>query len=83
MRVLNGLSIDYAPAPESGSINLWSTWGPTFELDLKPDISAPGGYILSTWPTDAGSYSVISGTSMVSEDTCNNSSGLTRVRLLL
>lgn len=31
---------------------------------MKPEISAPGGYILSTWPVSQGSWAVYSGTSM-------------------
>lgn len=30
---------------------------------MKPDLAAPGGSILSTWPVVLGSYAVISGTS--------------------
>ena len=37
-------------------------WGPTAELDIKPQFSAPGGFILSTYMND--SYAVLSGTSM-------------------
>ncbi|KAK9797701.1 hypothetical protein SCARD494_03530 [Seiridium cardinale] len=41
---------------------MYSTWGSTFDLALKPDVAAPGDKILSTYPTDA--YKVLSGTSM-------------------
>ncbi|KAH8203911.1 hypothetical protein TruAng_001975 [Truncatella angustata] len=41
---------------------LYSTWGSTFDLALKPDIAAPGSKILSTYPTNE--YKVLSGTSM-------------------
>jgi subtilisin family serine protease len=47
-----------------GSMSTYSTWGPTNENLLKPVVSAPGGSILSTYPTFAGSYAVESGTSM-------------------
>lgn len=46
-------------------MNPWSSWGPTFELDMKPDISAPGGAILSTFPERLGGFAILSGTSMV------------------
>lgn len=52
------------PNPEGtgGKPNYFSSWGPTYDLNVKPDIAAPGGDILSTYPTD--SYAVLSGTSM-------------------
>ncbi|KAI1344254.1 peptidase S8/S53 domain-containing protein [Xylariaceae sp. FL0016] len=43
----------------------FSSWGPTWDLYVKPQITAPGGDILSTYPTAMGSYAVLSGTSMV------------------
>ncbi|KAI1202470.1 peptidase S8/S53 domain-containing protein [Nemania serpens] len=47
-----------------GSASSFTTWNPTYELDIKPQIASPGGSILSTWPQALGSYAVISGTSM-------------------
>ena len=47
-----------------GAIDYFSTIGPTVEMTQKPQLSAPGGNILSTWPTIAGGYAVLSGTSM-------------------
>lgn len=47
-----------------GAVSAYSTWGPTNELDFKPQFGAPGGSILSTYLTSDGSYAVISGTSM-------------------
>ncbi|KAI8627325.1 peptidase S8/S53 domain-containing protein [Xylariaceae sp. FL1651] len=47
-----------------GYASTYTTWNPTFELDVKPQVSSPGGNILSTWPQALGSYAVISGTSM-------------------
>ncbi|KAG0296204.1 hypothetical protein BGZ96_009999 [Linnemannia gamsii] len=41
-----------------------SSWGPGPELEIKPDIGAPGGYIYSSIPVAKGSYSTMSGTSM-------------------
>ncbi|WYZ46658.1 hypothetical protein EsH8_IX_000883 [Colletotrichum jinshuiense] len=41
---------------------LYSSWGSTYDLALKPDVSGPGTKILSTYPTDG--YRVLSGTSM-------------------
>lgn len=57
----------YLPQATGGLLSSFSSWGPTAELGLKPDVSAPGGLIRSTWPTTQfGGYNVISGTSMAS-----------------
>lgn len=42
--------------------NYYSGWAATYDLQLKPDVAAPGGNVFSTWPDDA--YMVQSGTSM-------------------
>ncbi|KAK4088649.1 hypothetical protein Purlil1_6860 [Purpureocillium lilacinum] len=47
-----------------GAVSSFSSWGPTFEGDLKPQVGAPGGSIISTWLTNRGSYTPQSGTSM-------------------
>ncbi|KAG6061713.1 hypothetical protein E4U17_000053 [Claviceps sp. LM77 group G4] len=47
-----------------GAVSPSSSWGPTWKMDFKPQIGAPGGSILSTWPVAKGSYAVNSGTSM-------------------
>lgn len=44
--------------------SLTTAWGPTWEVVSKPQFTAPGGNILSTWPMVMGEYSVLSGTSM-------------------
>ncbi|RTE77920.1 hypothetical protein BHE90_007555, partial [Fusarium euwallaceae] len=49
-----------------GRINDFSSWGPTLDGRMKPEISAPGGSILSTWPVSSGSWATYSGTSMAS-----------------
>jgi subtilisin family serine protease len=49
-----------------GLISSFSSYGLGAELDVKPDIGAPGGLIRSTWPLEAGGYATISGTSMAS-----------------
>jgi subtilisin family serine protease len=53
-------------ATTAGLVSSFSSWGPTAELTLKPDLSAPGGNIYSTWPRALGSYASLSGTSMAS-----------------
>ncbi|MBT9145189.1 MAG: Minor extracellular protease vpr [candidate division WS2 bacterium] len=44
----------------------FSSWGLTPEMGPKPEISAPGGSIMSTYPISLGSYQYNSGTSMAS-----------------
>lgn len=47
-----------------GHMSTFSSWYPTAEAYVKPEISAPGGNILSTLPLSQGGYGVLSGTSM-------------------
>lgn len=48
-----------------GAVSIFSTFGPTMEMSMKPQLGAPGGNILNTWPiTDGTGYALISGTSM-------------------
>lgn len=42
----------------------FSTYGPSFDLKFKPQVSAPGGNIMSTLPLKQGGWGVLSGTSM-------------------
>ncbi|KAF9352733.1 hypothetical protein BGX26_009482 [Mortierella sp. AD094] len=44
----------------------FSSWGLDGELRIKPNIAAPGGNILSTYPVNMGAYKIESGTSMAS-----------------
>ncbi|TQN64195.1 Minor extracellular protease vpr, partial [Colletotrichum shisoi] len=51
--------------PTGGTTSWFSTFGPAIEMSLKPQVSAPGGTILSTWVTSNGwGYAVTSRTSM-------------------
>jgi len=50
--------------PTGGLISEFSSWGPEAQLGFKPDLAAPGGFILSTFPISLGKYEVLSGTSM-------------------
>jgi minor extracellular serine protease Vpr len=52
--------------PSGGLISAFSSYGLTAELDVKPDVAAPGGLIRSTWPLEEGGFNTISGTSMSS-----------------
>lgn len=47
-----------------GFVSTYTSWGPTWELDVYPALGAPGGNILSTFPLSGGGYAVFSGTSM-------------------
>ncbi|KAF9564999.1 hypothetical protein EC968_004298 [Mortierella alpina] len=48
----------------ANQISPFSSWGLGPELELKPDVAGPGGYIYSTVPVSKGSFSTMSGTSM-------------------
>ena len=54
------------PNPTGGLISSFSSYGMSPDLQLKPDIGAPGGSIYSTYPLERGGYANISGTSMSS-----------------
>ncbi len=55
-----------APNPTGGLISSFSSYGMTAELNIKPDLGAPGGLIRSTYPRALGGYAILSGTSMSS-----------------
>lgn len=48
----------------AGKMSSFSSWGTPITLDIKPEITAPGGQILSTLNNDE--YGMMSGTSMAS-----------------
>ncbi|CAI2185278.1 2507_t:CDS:2, partial [Funneliformis geosporum] len=50
--------------PTTLKISTFSSYGPTNELDIKPDISAPGSNVFSTFPVSLGSFQTLSGTSV-------------------
>lgn len=58
----------YAVSPANnvtgGYLSYFTSWGPTFEAEVKPQIAAPGGSILSTYPLSMGGYKIDTGTSM-------------------
>ncbi|KAI9154981.1 Minor extracellular protease vpr [Paramyrothecium foliicola] len=57
----------YVAFPETllgGAVSDFTSWGPTFEMNFKPQFGAPGGGILSTLPRDQGGHGIASGTSM-------------------
>ena len=50
------------PNPKGNEADYFTTWGPLYDLSIKPDVAAPGGNIWSAWLEDG--YSILSGTSM-------------------
>ncbi|XXG96779.1 hypothetical protein Hte_003070 [Hypoxylon texense] len=59
------VSLSYeANTATGGYASSFTTWNPTFEMDIKPQLASPGGNILSTYPIPLGTYAVLSGTSM-------------------
>ncbi|MGD8201687.1 S8 family serine peptidase [Ornithinimicrobium sp. W1679] len=53
-----------ATNPTGGLMSTFSSYGTTADLTFKPDISAPGGSIYSTYPLEIQPYATLSGTSM-------------------
>jgi minor extracellular serine protease Vpr len=53
-------------SPTGGLISSFSSYGLSPDLDLKPDIGAPGGNIYSSYPLEKGGYLTQGGTSMAS-----------------
>nr|WP_304524142.1 S8 family serine peptidase [Deinococcus betulae] len=56
------------PSPTGNTLDTFSSYGMSAELEQKPDIAAPGGNIRSAYPLtkDASGYATLSGTSMAS-----------------
>lgn len=52
------------PSQTAGLISDFSSWGPAPDLSVKPDLTAPGGSIYSTYPLEQGGYATLGGTSM-------------------
>jgi minor extracellular serine protease Vpr len=59
---------DYVSFPfgTGGLISGFSSFGLSADLNLKPNIGAPGGAIFSSYPLEQGAYATLSGTSMSS-----------------
>lgn len=58
--------LDFFPNPTVGRISTFSAYGLDAELQLKPNIGAPGARIRSTYPLEIQPYAVLNGTSMSS-----------------
>ncbi|KAI9149644.1 Vegetative incompatibility protein [Paramyrothecium foliicola] len=52
------------PMEGGGVPSFFTSWGATWDLELKPDVAAPGAVITSTYPTWLGSWATLGGTSM-------------------
>ena len=53
-----------AADPNGGLLSGFSSWGLAADLSLKPDITAPGGNIWSSYPLEMNGHASLSGTSM-------------------
>jgi subtilisin family serine protease len=52
------------PNATGGALSPFTAFGVSPDLALKPDLGAPGGFVLSTLPLERGGYGSNSGTSM-------------------
>ncbi|OHF02028.1 alkaline elastase YaB [Colletotrichum orchidophilum] len=50
-----------AEVPSAGQLSTFTSWGPTYENDFSPIISAPGGVVYGAFPD--GEFAIASGTS--------------------
>lgn len=62
---VNKIATTYS-GPGSVVMSTFSSWGPTDDGRIKPDICAPGVSLLSSTSTNTTSYGTLSGTSMAS-----------------
>ncbi|CAE6497433.1 unnamed protein product [Rhizoctonia solani] len=66
--------------PSGGLMSSFSTYGPTYDMYIKPAFSAPGGSILSTYPIALGSWEIASGTSMATPFVAGSAALLLQIR---
>ncbi|KAK9761442.1 hypothetical protein K7432_013654 [Basidiobolus ranarum] len=68
------------PNPYANKPSSFSSWGPDYELNVKPDIGAPGGNIYSTYPLASGGYVYMKGTSMATPYLAGSSALILKAR---
>ncbi|CAO3685818.1 unnamed protein product [Rhizopus stolonifer] len=61
LEVVSKMVLTPQKVPTSDQISEFSSVGPLYDVSLKPDLAAPGGYIFSTLPLANGGYGVLSG----------------------
>lgn len=66
LTVANCQAVNDYQGPESVELWITSSWGPTDDLRIKPDITAKGRQTLSTFHSADNAYGTITGTSMAS-----------------
>lgn len=64
--VANVLQVNNYTGPSDVQINTSSSYGPTDDLRIKPEIAAKGTNVFSSFPNSDNDYGSISGTSMAS-----------------
>lgn len=60
----NVIVVAAVTGPNPITMSAFSNWGPTDDKRIKPDISAKGVSVYSTWGTGNNDYNAINGTSM-------------------
>ncbi|RUS32366.1 peptidase S8/S53 domain-containing protein [Jimgerdemannia flammicorona] len=65
-KITFGKDVVLGSIPTAGTVSDFSSWGPTNELQLKPNLGGIGGNVYSTLPGYLGGYGTYSGTSMAS-----------------
>ncbi|KAI8801222.1 hypothetical protein BJ742DRAFT_877959 [Cladochytrium replicatum] len=61
-----GKTVELKMDEVSGSLSTFTSWGYSASAAQKPDFTAIGGSVFSTYPMNMGAFAVLSGTSMAS-----------------
>ncbi|HEX2223639.1 MAG TPA: S8 family serine peptidase [Thermoanaerobaculia bacterium] len=65
-RVISTAAFMTEPSPFGNAIASYSSYGPSPDLTLKPDLGAPASPVFSTYPLERGTYGLVTGTSLAS-----------------